>query len=179
MAVEEKQIKVIRTSPLFVKKMTSPWLRFRCLCPSSLWIKIGLATSSKPASVFLPKLLANSPWWKRLKWAWWQIETLNSCSRTGTPDVPTAQHGFNTSIEPLTTACSAPFPPTTYITRSINECKIMFLWLNLKIIITMIINIKGLFLNILSKWCFVQTILPSKPVLWWVALVLLTITSFS
>jgi len=40
------------------------------------------------------------------------MDTLKSCSRTGTPDVATAQQGRSTSIDPLATVCSAPFPPT-------------------------------------------------------------------
>lgn len=42
------------------------------------------------------------------------MEALKSCSLTGTPDVATAQQGLKTSIDPLITVCSAPFPPTTY-----------------------------------------------------------------
>lgn len=105
------------TSPRFVKNTTSPWLPFRCLWPSLLWISIGVATSRELASPVWPKLLANSPCWNKLKGAWWHIEALKSCSLTGTPDVATAQQGLNTSIEPLTTDCSAPFPPTTYKMR--------------------------------------------------------------
>jgi hypothetical protein len=46
---------------------------------------------------------------------------LKSCSRTGTPEVATAQHGCNTSIDPLMTVCSAPFPPTAWGDGNVNR----------------------------------------------------------
>lgn len=102
------------TSPLFVKKTTSPWLPLRCRWPSSFGMRIGVATSNELTSICWPKPLENSACWNKLKGEWWHIEALKSCSRTGTPDVATAQQGRNTSMDPLTTVRSAPFPPTTY-----------------------------------------------------------------
>lgn len=102
------------TSPLFVRKTTSPWLPLRCRWPSFFGMRIGVTTSSDVTSIFRPKPLENSPCWNKLKGAWWHIEALKSCSRTGTPDVATAQQGRSTSMDPLTTVRSAPLPPTTY-----------------------------------------------------------------
>lgn len=103
------------TSPRFVKKTTSPKLPLRCLWPSScLGTRMGVATSKDAVSVVRPKFLEKSPCWNRLKCEWRQIETLKSCSLMGTPDVATAQQGLRTSIDPLTTVCSAPFPPTAW-----------------------------------------------------------------
>lgn len=102
------------TSPRLVRKITSPWLPLRCLWPSLLGMRMGVATSNEPTSEVRPKLLEKSPWLNKLKGEWWHIEALKSCSRTGTPEVATAQQGRSTSIEPLITVCSAPFPPTTY-----------------------------------------------------------------
>lgn len=101
------------TSPRFVKKTTSPWLPLRCRWPSFLGMRIGVATSSELASKVWPNPLENSPAWNKLKGEWRQIEALKSCSRTGTPEVATAQQGRSTSIDPLTTVCSAPLAPTT------------------------------------------------------------------
>ena len=92
----------------------SPWLPLRCLWPSLLGTRMGVATSNEVRSRFRPKCLENSECWNKLKGEWWHIEALKSCSRTGTPDVATAQQGRSTSIDPVTTVCSAPFPPTAW-----------------------------------------------------------------
>lgn len=110
--------RLTHTSPRLVRKITSPWLPLRCLWPSLLGMRMGVATSKEPTSEVRPKLLEKSPCWNKLKGEWWHIEALKSCSRTGTPDVATAQQGRSTSMEPLITVCSAPFPPTTY--REVN-----------------------------------------------------------
>lgn len=49
------------TSPLFVKKIMSPWLPLRCLWPSFFGMRMGVATSREPKSGVRLKLLENSP----------------------------------------------------------------------------------------------------------------------